>query len=740
MAATDLITKVGVQGVSSAEKELDRYQNSAKSIGPTFTQVAVVATAAFTTIAVVSKKAFDEVTVFNAGLANIATLIPGNIKRINELGGSIQDLSIQMGLTTEDLTEGMFQIVSAFGDSAEAARQLEIVAGAAAAGGATTSESLSLLSAVTKGYGDTSAEALEKAADLAFMTNKLGQTTFPELASSMGRVVPLASTLNASQEELFATFATLTGVTGRASEVSTQMAGVFQGLLKPTADMTTAMNKLGIEDVATTIAQDGLVQTLRNAIGTTDGSNASVAKLFGSVEALNAVLALTGSQADVFDSKFASMTNSAGAAEQAFADMTEGVNKTGFEAERLDAMVTVLWQTIGQKLDPVFSAFIVAAQIGVESLTASVEFLALTWNVFFESTQETDPFMLSNTRMVELNEQLVRNIEMFGEGSVQVLATERQITAQREKHQEIISANVTGLQKELGIKKELGNEEKEQTENKKTAIIEITEAELAAREKLGTLLEKGGPVVGGDTGELTEVDKLKLENEEKLIAMEAFNLQVAELMLAGGFAQQEIEEQFRLMSEERSQFIFENDVALMEAKASLEFKTNQQRLKNTASFMGSMASIASIGGRKLFKVTQAFGAGQAVVNAWTGASEALKLPFPANIAAFATVLKTGFEAVSNIRSASPGSGSSGGGAISTAGVGGISRPVPSPVGAIPTRPEQQATGGFIQDVKIVIHTLTGEVPQEDIDKIREGLELGGRESNKKLSMDAIEVF
>ena len=60
-----------------------------------------------------------------------------------------------------------------------------------------------LLSAVTKGYGDTSAEAVQKAADLSFATVRLGQTTFPELAAAMGKVIPLASTLGVEQEQLF---------------------------------------------------------------------------------------------------------------------------------------------------------------------------------------------------------------------------------------------------------------------------------------------------------------------------------------------------------------------------------------------------------------------------------------------------------------------------------------------------------------------------------------------------------
>lgn len=71
----------------------------------------------------------------------------------------------------------------------------------------------------------------------------------------------------------------------------------------------------------------------------------------------------------------------------------------------------------------------------------------------------------------------------------------------------------------------------------------------------------------------------------------------------------------------------------------------------------------------LFQGSKKFAAAQALVNAWAGASEALKLPFPKNLAAFAKVLATGLGAVRNIKSATPGGGGGGavgGGAVASA--------------------------------------------------------------------------
>ena len=183
---------------------------------------------------------------FNSGMANVISLVPEAAGQIASLSDDVQTLAVNMGQGTGDMTEGLYQVVSAFGYSDDAMAQLTTNAMAAKAGLASTAEAIALTSAVTKGYGDTSAQATQKAADLALRTVQLGQTTFPELAASIGRVTPLAAQLGITQEELFGVMATGAGVTGSASEVASQFRGVMQSLMAPTADMTTAFEKLGV--------------------------------------------------------------------------------------------------------------------------------------------------------------------------------------------------------------------------------------------------------------------------------------------------------------------------------------------------------------------------------------------------------------------------------------------------------------------------------------------------------------
>ncbi|MDR4483832.1 MAG: phage tail tape measure protein [Nitrospirales bacterium] len=402
-------------GIEAVQAKLNKFSGKLSSIGQ---KLSLGVSAPLTALGGV---ALNMSTDFNAAMANVATLIPDNIARIEELKTVVQDMSIEVGKGTEDLSGGLFQVVSAFGDSADAAEILRINARGAAAGLATTTDAINLTSAVTKAYGDTSADAVQRVTDLAFQTNKLGQTTFPEMAAAMGRAVPLAKALGVSQEELFGATATLTGVTGNTSEVMTQLRATYQAFLKPTKEMADAMSPVAEQlikqgQITGPLAQEflaltsriaeastkygeltragkgnsteakglqktlkGLHESLRETVGglgsgivqsqgfqntlnqmaeAAGGNSAVLGKMFGSVEAINAVLALTGSQAENLTIKTQAMSDVTGASDQAFRDQTEGINKSGFTMQQLAQKTQVITQRIGDGLAPALNTLL----------------------------------------------------------------------------------------------------------------------------------------------------------------------------------------------------------------------------------------------------------------------------------------------------------------------------------------------------------------------------------------------
>jgi len=315
---------------------------------------------------------------FQAQMANVHTLIgPGSEseQRIRELNLDVKDMAIETGKSLEDLSGGLYQVISAFGDTADSTAILKTAAQASTAGLATTTDAVNLLSGVTKGYGDTSKEAVKKASDLAFQTVKLGQTTFPELAASMGKAIPLAKALGVSQEELFGSMATLTGVTGNTAEVSTQLRATFQAIVAGNPKMVKAMRDLGYESGQAMIEQHGLAGTLDILAESTGGNTVQLREMFGSVEAVNAVLALTGPQADAFAEKTAAMGEASGATAEAFEIQQATVSNM---MARVQQAVGVLLVSIGEQLLPVFQGLLEWVLANMPMIQAAMESAAIT--------------------------------------------------------------------------------------------------------------------------------------------------------------------------------------------------------------------------------------------------------------------------------------------------------------------------------------------------------------------------
>lgn len=326
--------------------------------------------------------AISESNKFNASMANVATLVDGQIKSMSEYKAEVQDVAVATGTATEIMSDGLYQVVSAYGESAETIKQLELNAKAAKAGVATVTDAVNLTSAVTKAYGDTSSKAQQKVSDLAFTAVKLGQTTFPELAKSIQNVTSFSEKLSVSQEELFGSFATLTGVTGNASMVSTQLRGALVALDAPTDSLIGLYKKLGIESGQALIEQEGLQGAFQAIVDEANATNTPLQKYIGSVEGQMAATALAGSQADVYVEKLEQVRNASGATEEAFKKQTEGVNEVGFAYDQAKVKATVLAQKLGDELLPAFNKALDAISSGIDKfndLDESTQKIILAW-------------------------------------------------------------------------------------------------------------------------------------------------------------------------------------------------------------------------------------------------------------------------------------------------------------------------------------------------------------------------
>ena len=348
---------------------------SCSKLGHAFRRVERVAAAAAAGITLAAgavafklgKECVEAATKFEKQMSNVATLLDGDVKkRIGELNEEVYALSKKTGASTDDLTNGLYNVISALGDSADSVKILDIATRAAVAGGATSTDAINLLTAEMKGYNDTSGEFAQRCADMAFQVVKLGQTTFPELVGAFQEVTPMAVAAGMKIEEMNAYFATMTGVTGGAAEVATQLKAVLSSFKKPSKELAAALKKIGYNSGFAAIEAEGLQSILLKLRKNSKDKNA-FGNLFQSIRATPLAFMAVGEQADAMAKKFAAIQQADGAAGVAFERATDNLEH---RLAHISNYLEIAKIQIGQELLPVLNDLFKA---GEPHLAAAVE-------------------------------------------------------------------------------------------------------------------------------------------------------------------------------------------------------------------------------------------------------------------------------------------------------------------------------------------------------------------------------
>ena len=266
---------------------------------------------------------------FAKSMAVTNTMAGKGGKDFAALKDSVTELSKEIPLTRDELANGLYQVISNGVPEDNWIDYLRASAKASVGGVADLGEAVKVTSTLIKNYGLSwqDATAIQ---DKIQLTAKNGVTSFEQLAQALPRVSGNAATLGVSVDDLMATFATLTGVTGNTAEVSTQLAAVFTALVKPSSEATKMAQQMGIEFNAAAIkSAGGFRQFLTQLDASVKGyaqssgmlSQEVYAKLFGSAESLRALGPLTTQLKDKFAENAEAMKGSAGTIDDAFKTM-----------------------------------------------------------------------------------------------------------------------------------------------------------------------------------------------------------------------------------------------------------------------------------------------------------------------------------------------------------------------------------------------------------------------------------
>lgn len=254
---------------------------------------------------------------FEQSFAKVSTLLDSNVVDFGEYKKSLIQASSDSKVAVDDFSESVYSSISAGVDQKKA---IEFTTGAMklARGGFTTgAKAVDVMTTAINGY-KLKTEDATRISDLLINTQNLGKTTVDELASSMGKVIPIASNSNFNINELSASYALLTKNGIATAESGTYLKSMLNELTKSGSATDLTLKKLTKKGFAQ-LKLEGKSTT--EILGLLDkeakANNMTLKDMFGSVEAGTAALMIATGGGAEYNEMLKSMEESAGATQQA---------------------------------------------------------------------------------------------------------------------------------------------------------------------------------------------------------------------------------------------------------------------------------------------------------------------------------------------------------------------------------------------------------------------------------------
>ncbi len=292
--ASDLTAEINIVAVDAASNVL---RNVGQAFGKFFNKMPGPAKVVAGALGLVGglaigvgTKAVQMAADFQTGLTQLVTGAGESKDNMQLVSDGILNLATSTGTSTQQLLSGMYMIESAGYHGAQGLNVLQIAAEGAKVGNADLGTVSDALTTILTDYH-------LKATDAASAMNGLtvtvgsGKTHLINLASSMGSVLPLASSLGVSFAQVGGAMATMTNHGMSAQRAAQNLANSIRSLAAPNATAQKSMKAVGltaqqVKDALSTQGLTGALQLIEEHVG----------KKFpaGSVQAVQAFKAIMG--------------------------------------------------------------------------------------------------------------------------------------------------------------------------------------------------------------------------------------------------------------------------------------------------------------------------------------------------------------------------------------------------------------------------------------------------------------
>lgn len=314
--------------------------------------------------------AVNEAAKFEKSMSNVSTTIDSTPELMKSMSDSVLNMAKKLPVPISQLTEALYDVVSAGIDAKDSMFVLEQSARLGIAGLGTSKEGVDIITSSLNAFNIKASESA-KVANMVFKAVKYGKTTVSGIAESFGSSAALVKNSNVSLEEYLATTAVLTTTGMTASRAQTQVSSAVTALIKPSKTMSLIFSKLGVRDIPKWIKTNGgLVNSMRIVRNEADKMGILTSKAFGRKEGFSAMLSLLGPLANKFKEVYGDIKGSSNSMDEAVAKQQKTFSAG---VQRMKNNLTILAIKIGNQLIPRLNGFLDRLTPIVEKTTSWME-------------------------------------------------------------------------------------------------------------------------------------------------------------------------------------------------------------------------------------------------------------------------------------------------------------------------------------------------------------------------------
>ena len=259
---------------------------------------------------------------YEAAIAKISTIADSGA--MTGMRDEITALSQDTGQSVNELSESVYQAISASVESAEAVEFVRQANMLAVGGFTDTTTAVDVLTTAINAYGLETAAAGE-ISDMLITTQKLGKTTVGELGSTLGSVIPTAAAYKVNMENISAAMVEMTKQGVNTANAGTALRGMLSELAKDGSTVSDVLKEQTGKSFSTLMEEGKSLGDVLNILGESVGNDSTAfANLFSNVRAKQGALAIFNSGAQEFNGTVDQMKNSIGATGEAYGKANPG--------------------------------------------------------------------------------------------------------------------------------------------------------------------------------------------------------------------------------------------------------------------------------------------------------------------------------------------------------------------------------------------------------------------------------